>query len=455
MEKEFNIAEIDWKSESEDVLYAVREIYQTIYPELLQKNFDELTENYAAETTEDFINALGQELSVLNLLLYEVNSDSDSYALVIIPVEDEEEFKKTLKQQKKRGILKKQPRRKLGSNAKRIDLAKRLPCEKFSLSDGYTTSLVPECFDDILWLDYMQFGAERKFDSASLNIGFWPPAQGPDLGLRVRRFAKNEDGTYVAITQNNTVNEQGYLSDKNKKVLIGKDINDIKNWRCVYEGEHLDWSAVIWFENELFVSGKNSVYHIKNPDRFAASMEKVLELDGGHVRLFPKFFVLGNTLYLYLHHSIYKWEKIRSLFKRGFQFRKVYIPEGFMIEDIIPVGDHKVAFQTRPEYIPGGVTEAELTVLDINTLQTEKYPCHYGYVMKWTENRICVLPQNVTGKMPIIECFDFDSNEKRCLMYGALGKDCICDIYETKCGTVLSTRRTLYKAVDLWNYMKV
>lgn len=141
------------------------------------------------------------------------------------------------------------------------------------------------------------------------------------------------------------------------------------------------------------------MYHIKNPDRFAASMEKVLELDGGHVRLFPKFFVLGNTLYLYLHHSFYKWEKIRSLFKRGYQFRKVYILEGFMTEDIIPVGDHKVAFQTRPEYITGGVTEAELTVLDINTLQIEKYPCHYGYVRKWTENRICVLPQNVTGNM--------------------------------------------------------
>ena len=278
MEKEITIAEIDWKSESEDVLYVVRESYQTVYPELLQKNFDELAENYAAETTEDFINALGQELSVLNLLLYNINTDSDSYALAIIPVEDEEEFKKNLKQQKQRGILKKQPRRKLGSNAKRIDLAKRLPCEKFSLPEGYTTNLVTECFDDTLWLDYMQFGTERKFDSASLNIGSWPPVQSPDLGLCVRRFAKNEDGTYAAIIQNNTVNEQGYLSDKNKKVLIGKDINTIKTWRCVYEGEHLDWSAMIWFENELFVSNRNSVYHIKNPDRFAASMEKVLEL---------------------------------------------------------------------------------------------------------------------------------------------------------------------------------
>ena len=455
MEKDINFVEIDWKSESEDVLYAVRETYQTVYPARLQKNYDELAENYAAEATEDFINALGQELSMLNLLLYEINTDSDSYALVIIPVEDEERFKNTLKQQKKRGIPKKQPRRKWGSNAKRIDLAKRLPCEKFSLSEGYTTNLVIKCFDDTLWLDYRQFGAERKFDSASLNIGSWPPVQSTDLGLCVRRIARNEDGTYAAIIQNNTVNEQGYLSDKNKKVLIGKDINTIKNWRCVYEGEHLDWSAMIWFENELFVSDQNSVYHIKNPDQFAASMEKVLEPDGGDVRLFPKFFILDNTLYLYLHHAIYKWEKSRSLFKRGFQFRKIYVPEAFMTEDLIPVGEHKVAFQTRPEYITKGVTEAELTVLDINTLQTEKYPCHYGNVMKWTENRICVLPKNVTGNMPIIECFDFDRGEKRCLMYGALGKDCICDIYETKCGTILSTRRSLYRAVDFWNDMCV
>lgn len=100
------------------------------------------------------------------------------------------------------------------------------------------------------------------------------------------------------------------------------------------------------------------------------------------------------------------WEKKRSLFRSGYTFRKIYTLEGFSANSFVPVGNHKVAFQTRPEYIPRDATEAELTVLDIHTLQIEKYPCHYGYVGKWTKNRVCVFPTNVTGNMPIMECFD-------------------------------------------------
>lgn len=76
------------------------------------KNFDELLENYAAENTLDFINAMVQEISAQGHLLYEIDVDSDSYLLTIIPAEAEEELKSILKEQRKRGILRKQARRK-------------------------------------------------------------------------------------------------------------------------------------------------------------------------------------------------------------------------------------------------------------------------------------------------------------------------------------------------------
>ena len=48
---------VDWKCESEDVIYALRERYQKELPCILQGNFDELAENYAAEEPEDFLDA--------------------------------------------------------------------------------------------------------------------------------------------------------------------------------------------------------------------------------------------------------------------------------------------------------------------------------------------------------------------------------------------------------------
>lgn len=116
-----NLAEIDWKGESQDVLHALRESYKLSYPALSGKSLDELAENYATEPTDDFINAFGQELSTLALLLYEIDADSDSYMLAIIPIESEDEWKAFLKQHKKKGKPKKQPRSKLGTGAKRLD----------------------------------------------------------------------------------------------------------------------------------------------------------------------------------------------------------------------------------------------------------------------------------------------------------------------------------------------
>lgn len=183
--------------------------------------------------------------------------------------------------------------------------------------------------------------------------------------------------------------------------------------------------------------------------------EKVLELKGGDVRWFPKFFVLEDKLYLFMHQCIYEWRKKTGLFKKGCEFKKVYTIDGFNAWDFVPVGGSRVAFQVRPKTVPRGKTESRLTLLDLATGKESYYPCNYGYVRKWTNNRICVLPVDVTSKMPIIECFDFDSGEKKNLMYGALGKDSVYDIYEALCGTILVSReKNIYRTTGLWDFME-
>lgn len=217
--------ETDWKSESEDVLYAVREGFGTAFPELAGENFDALAENYAAEETEDFINALGQELLVYGLMLYQIASDSDSYLLTVIRAEEEDAFKKQLKVEKKKGAAKKQPRKKPGDAAKRIDLSGRIVCEKFSLPKGYSVRNTIPCMKDQLMLDFRNwsYGEKRRFDTAILDIGNWPPSQGADLGILVRDLVDCGDGKQIASVSDNAIGGDGYLIDKKNHVVWGQE----------------------------------------------------------------------------------------------------------------------------------------------------------------------------------------------------------------------------------------
>lgn len=85
---------------------------------LSESLFDDLAENYAEEEPEDFIDALGQELTCFQHVLYELFTDSDSYALTILPEDKIGEFKAELKTQKLKATQRKQPKRKAGMPAK-------------------------------------------------------------------------------------------------------------------------------------------------------------------------------------------------------------------------------------------------------------------------------------------------------------------------------------------------
>ena len=140
-----NAVYVDWKSESADILFALREKYSDELPCVLQSNYDELAENYAAEQPESFLDALGQEVTCDGYFLYDADSDRDSYALFLVTADKEEELKAALKKDKVKCKQRKQARKKTGMPAKRIDLGKRLSCEKISLKPGYKIDHVIDC----------------------------------------------------------------------------------------------------------------------------------------------------------------------------------------------------------------------------------------------------------------------------------------------------------------------
>lgn len=452
------LVEVDWKCNSEDVLYAVRMAYKKKYPFLLEKNFDELSENYAAETICDFINALGQEISAYGYLLYEIEADGDCYLFAVISAEDEAEFKETLKARKKSITLRKQFRRKAGTAAKRMKFKKRISYEKFSIQEGYSQLCLTPCMNEKIWLECTGDwdDVDRRFDAAILDLSQWEPVQSKDVGLHLTSVTQNVDGSYVAIVSDNTTNEKGRLINRRSRIIRGTDIEHMKDWMCIYDERNRDilhnFHEMICFENQLFLADLWDMFRIKEIDKSQTTMDKVFEQECGGDAHFYHLFVVGNHLYMFLKKTIYRWECELEKFEPIYTLKlDAYSADGFL-----PLGDKEVVFQTRPSrYYPDDNQGGSLTVLNLETMEEQIYNCQYGEIQKWGEHRICVLPGYAKSKKPIMECFDFKKREKRCLMSGAMGKAGIRNIYETKAGTILQNSQQEYcKVENLWAIME-
>ena len=86
------VAEVDYKADAGDILYVLQEEYGNEVPALFSENMKSLVENYAQEQTEDILKAIGQEITLVHYLLYNIEEDSDSYVLALVSEEEEQEF---------------------------------------------------------------------------------------------------------------------------------------------------------------------------------------------------------------------------------------------------------------------------------------------------------------------------------------------------------------------------
>lgn len=353
MEKEYKeyFIEVDWKSESEDILYLIREMYGKLYPAIMEKDFDELAQNYAKEKTEDFINALGQELSSKNMLLYEIYKNSDSYVLVVIPIKEENALKSYLKSNAKKGEVKKQPKIELGNVAKRIELASKIPCEKYLMPEGYRIRFTNSFIDNFLILRCIN---HEPSETAILNISNWRPQKVEDLGIHILKCIDCGVIGKFALVRNAILDENGNLIDKKYNIIFGYDLNSISKWKCLYSDLQIEVNEMIFFNDMLFLANNNSVYMVSDLKIFKEAMIKILDMKNGDIRWFPKFFICDDILYLYMHKSIYKLEKRNTFFKTGWKFKKIYTINRFNVNDIKVLEDNKIVFQDLPENLNDG-----------------------------------------------------------------------------------------------------
>lgn len=124
-------AVIDWKEEIDEAVYQLTMHFPDYKSIFENEDFTKLIENYSAEDYEEFLPAIGQELSLYNLVLYEIYEDSDRICLYICPKDKSEMFEKDAKAKRIKFTQFKQLRKKWGEPARLLKLANRLPYELY------------------------------------------------------------------------------------------------------------------------------------------------------------------------------------------------------------------------------------------------------------------------------------------------------------------------------------
>lgn len=434
---------VDWKEESGEVLFQLREACQERCPALADSRFDALAENYAAEDTLDFLQALGQELTCWGWSLWYTAEEADAYPLVLLPLEEGAPGPALGRRSRARQL--RQSRRKIGQSARLLDLGRRLPCERYvpplRPRLGQET-LLGEC----LWLENLP-GEDPP--GGRLRLETWPPRMEPCSCTVLD--AAGEDGRFAAILARYRSGGRG-AEPGFPRLWTGRALEELTG-SAPPEGRPLerDILRLSWFHEELFLLGSSRVCRCPAGGGEVREELRIPE----RVADFPTLFTLGDTLYLYLGGGLYRWREGGVLRGAGFSRLRWRIA-GETARGFLPVGDREVAFLSRSLSVSWeDMARWSFTVLDVETGRTRQVPCRFGELRLW-QGRICVLPYRPRRGEPILQCFDLAAGERWELPYGALGKSEIYDIFTLRDGRTLLCGDGLYRVdtEELWSFLK-
>lgn len=453
------VAEVDFKAEAEDILFGLQETFGEEIPALFEDNMKSLAENYAGEQTEDVLRALGQEITLVHYLLYTIEAESDSYVLVLIAETEKEAFEQEMKALKRKAKLLLQPRKKPGSEAKRIDLGKRLPCQIYEMPENFRFK--PQMpVDGLYVVDNLALRSEKDAESGLLSLD-----PEPHLVYKIPKMLDDltgEAGCYAAIWHNPERGEDGTLQDKSSYIAVGKNLEDVAEWKVIHKDASCTWEVCFWYGEHLFLAGKSKAAVIKNAMTSGKSPEIVLESKENELT-FPKLFQVKGQLYLYLQGKFYRWQKGGFLKREGFK-TVVYTIQSKTIGKVIPVGEAEVAFIEKNFGIPRSseIRMTEITLLNMETGAVRKLPCPVGNLAAAEEGKLLVL---CTGhdvvkdkkKLPVLLCIDVRTGERLELPFGSMGTSELADAYRTVEGYVVlrtfSDNRVYYPK-DLEGFMR-
>lgn len=335
---------IDWKEDIEEALFSLKNKFPAHATIFEKDHFLELAENYSAEGALEYLSALGQELSMHDLVLYIIDQESDQYYLYLSTKENSNLFEKTVKDQKIKFYPQKQARKKWGQPAARISLSARLPYEKY-LIDGQLDLKYPLSIVEGKWIDLgMDQGGHGIYIGGYytfLDLTDWKPKE-KHVTLEYHP-SKIDDydysqkhQLYCAIFSHTDIDE-----NKNRtfstQVKIGPSFFDLSFWEGVECDEEIDsLSRVFWIDDHVIICYGNKAWIIENAGLGGRKCVKILEVLLQEEQYHPYLVEMtGGEKYISLNGSLFKF--IPRLKKDFLFFQKNKAPQ---LEHYLKIKDH-------------------------------------------------------------------------------------------------------------------
>lgn len=369
---------------------------------------------------------------MVHYLLYNLEEDSDSYVIVLVSEEEEQDFVQEMKSLKRKAKVLLQPRRKPGKEAKRIDWGNRLSCKIFEMPEKMR--FAPQNPIEGLYVaDNLHFSS-KNVESCLLSLD-----PEPHVVYRIPKLLEKltgKNGRYAAIWQNPKRGKDGMLQDKSSYVAVGQDLAKLAEWKVLHKDDAGFWNECCWYGEHLFLAGMNKAAVIKNAMSGGQTPEIILESKENELT-FPKLFQIKDRLYLYLQGKFYRWQQGRFLKKEGFN-KVVYNIKTKTIGDIIPVGDEEVAFVEKNYGVSRSkeIEMMEITLLNMETGKVRKFLCFDGKLISIEDGKLLVL---CTGhdmvknkqELPVLISIDVKTGERLELPFGSMGNKELRSVYKT------------------------
>jgi hypothetical protein len=334
---EKNCIRIDWKNAASDTFMSMKQSWPSLSHVLNDDDFQSLIENYNSEDPEEYLQAMGQELTSFGFLLYNVDEGADQYCLIAIPMEESAAFITEAGKAKIKIELQKQPRRKNGLKASRIKLSEQIAHEKIPLKGSYSLGW-PLTFTTQAFFNNGAFSHDLSF---LVNLATWPPELRETK--KITRLAHHpESKTWAAI----------FTDPETKKstLKLGKDPWNASSWtEADFPGELHLLSSLYWINDDLLICREKNAWLLESAATgnlkckfLCESKDRPLSIRGA----FPAVINIdANRQYILFFTQFYEW-KSKQLKPTGMyaeehsefnsfptgESRFVYVADGKLVE---------------------------------------------------------------------------------------------------------------------------
>ncbi|UTC74716.1 hypothetical protein E4O03_11010 [Treponema sp. OMZ 792] len=468
---EHHCAFIDWKEEIDEAVYQLTMHFPDYKSIFENEDFIKLIENYSVEDAEEFLPAIGQELSRYDLVLYEIYEDSDRICLYICRKDNSAIFEKDAKTKKMRLTQYKQSRKKWGEPARLLKLANRLPYELYRVEDVKTFTY-PFSVAEGGWIRDIDNMAESIYIGGNyvfLDLQTFPPKEKSislkylPAGIHYYDYS-SEHKLYCAGFRNVSV-------DENRKgkywgtIKITADPFDMDSWEDVKCEDYLDELSVpVWIGDDVVILYENKAWIIQDAAHGGRECRKLWETpkkeQPARDEFYPeliemsdgKRYVFANGYFLSLE---YKEKKSSGSFSE----KTERIPELkplFELDE--PINCGAASFEKNKfVYIHRGfIKEIDITTGNLSrTFELEKMnPKVYNYISKLNDEWLAVI--GVADKnYDLAQFWNFKTGEKLKMKFGNLGKFAVRDIIEHPDGyTLINVSNSILKVDNMLNLLR-